>query len=211
MRKTIGLVIGVCLCFLFFSGNVTAVDYDHTYSDPSGDVQELGDVAVGGHDYIDITEVKSYQSGDNIILKMIVAGTITDAKYIEYWFTIYLTEDGKTLCYVSYHNGKCTGMGGELNASGSGTNTLTITIPITALGEHTTFGINHCTTRDGRAEETDYYDTMYVHNFDTMEETTDEDTTEGGTGDKEFIPGFEIAVVIGAIGISAVLISKKLR
>ena len=118
MRKIIGLVIGLCLCFLFFSGTAAAeVDYGHTYSDGSGDVMEGTEAAyagvVGGHDYIDITEVKSYKSEDNVILKMTVVGVITDSEDKYYYFSIYLTEETETATYgytVWYGNGECVGM-----------------------------------------------------------------------------------------------------
>ena len=95
MRKIIGLVIGVCLCFLFFSGNATA-GYNDTVKDGTGDVwhcywTETTDIQTSyNHERpnIDITQVSMSESGGNVTVTMKVKGTITDSWNIEYCLRI---------------------------------------------------------------------------------------------------------------------------
>ncbi len=135
MRKIIGLVICMCLCFLFFSGTAAAeVDYEHTYSDVSGDV---------GNSDIDITSVSSTESGANVVLTVVVAGTIdtTTASYM-----IDTIVDGVSGYTFIYSYGVASGtVSVDSDVSGS---TLTFTVAKTALGATTSFDINYAQTSD---------------------------------------------------------------
>ena len=96
-----------------------------------------------------------------------------------------------------------------MEASGSGTHTLTVTVPISHFGEHTAFDIGWCYAVYSESEETGYID--MVMPTDAGNGGDDGADGEDEEEEKGFIPGFEAVMLIGAIGISAVLLSRKLR
>jgi len=229
------LVIGMCLCFLFFSGNAAA-GYSDTKSDGTGDIWHwhiTGTTYAWGYNTerpnIDITQVSMSESGGTVNVTMKVKGTITDSGNIVYWLCIVDdggtagTEDDDTNYNILYANGTCTLYGsGEAayiyislsdNTSHSG-NTLTTHFQLTDIGNPgqlkfatDTAGWTYDYAETGDTSGEYYYD--MVPDVSTGEGTTgDGEKEEKGKG---FIPGFETALLIGAIGISMVLISKKLR
>ncbi|MBU4189954.1 MAG: hypothetical protein KJ886_03025 [Candidatus Thermoplasmatota archaeon] len=223
MRKIIGLVIGVCLCFLFFSGNAAA-GYDDTINDGTGDVWYwYATENTWGYSYnkerpnIDITQISMSESGGTVTVTMKVKGTITDSENIMYQLSI--VDDQNTSYSIWYSNETCwlygvgetmyTGADLSENTSHSG-GTLTIHFQLTDIGnpgqlKFATYmaGCTHDYAETGDTTGEYYYDMV-----------PDVSTGEGIDYDydsKKFIPGFEVAFLIGAIGISAVLLSKKLR
>jgi hypothetical protein len=234
MRKIIGLVIGVYLCFLFFSGNAAA-GYSDSLNDSEGDVWHYYVTeTTWGWSYsnerpnIDIKQVTMSESGGTVTVTMKVKGTITDSEKIIYYLGIVddkgtPTTDDDTTYNIYYNNGTCWlyGAGGLMymgtdlsgNTSHSG-GTLTTHFQLTDIGSPGQLGF----TTNMAGWTYDYAetgDTTGEYYYDMIpDESTDGGTT--GDGEKEekgkgFIPGFETALLIGAIGISAVLISKKLR
>ncbi len=206
-------------------------NYDHTYTDPSGDVYILPSmVGVSGHEEIDTIEISSLRSGDNIILKMKVVGTIVDngsGSGIIYGFSLDANSDGESDYLVDYRNKCCelhseeTGLVEDISsaASGSGTNTLTIVVPLSLLNNPSALDILESWANDVRGDV--YYRDRY-----TGETTGDgengggEDGTDGEDGavdgeeteekeDKGFIPGFETAFLLAAVGVSVVLLRRK--
>lgn len=231
MRKIIGLVIGLCLCFLFFSGNASA-GYSDSLNDGEGDVwQWYVTETTWGWSYsnerpnIDIIQVSMSESGSTVTVTMKVKGTITDSEKIMYYLGIVddkgtTTADDDVSYNILYNNGTCTLYGtGEAmyigvdlsgNTSHSG-GILTTHFQLTDIGNpgqlrFTTnmagWAYDYAETGDTTGEY--YYD--MIPNESTGDGTTDTGKQEKGKG---FIPGFEAAVLIGAIGISIVLLKKK--
>jgi len=232
MRKIMGLVIGVCLCFLFFSGSAAA-GYSDSLNDGEGDVWHwYVTETTWGWGYnkerpnIDIKQITMSESGGTVTVTMKVKGTITDSEKIMYQLSIV---DDQNISYnILYSNETCTlyGVGEAMyivgadlsaNTSHSG-GTLTTHFQLTDIGSPGQ--LKFATYMAGTAYEyTVVGDTTAEYYYDMV---PDESTGDGAIGDgaigngkqekgKGFIPGFETALLIGAIGIFAVLISKKLR
>ncbi len=242
MKKIIGVLI-MCLMvgMIFLVPGVRADEnYDHTYTDKQGDVYsgEEGQI-VSGHEEIDIIEISSLKSGDNIILKMKVVGTIVDNGSliagvmgpwgIWYSFNLDTNGDGVSDYGVSYCNKYCyiNKKGEEFNedisdaASGSGTNTLTVVVPLSLLNNTTTLDFetwNAAVALDARGMETGGVMAYYSDSIGIADAGGGEDGADGEGGadeesekkeEKGFIPGFETAFLLAAVGVSIVLIKKK--
>lgn len=227
MKKIIGLVIGVCLCFLFFSGNAAA-GYDDSLNDGEGDVWHYYVTeTTWGWSYsnerpnVDIKKVSMSESEDTVTVTMQVKGTITNSEKIMYYLGI--VDDEGTEYSIWYGNETCwlygvgetmyTGVDLSDNTSGVGTNTLTTHFQLTDIGspgqlkfaDTAGWAYDYAETGDTTGEY--YYD--MVPDVSTGDGTTGDGTEE--EGGKGLIPGFETALLIGAIGVSAVLLSRKLR
>lgn len=157
------LVVGMVFASLlvFSTCASVTVSYEHTYSDPTGDVSP------NSNSNIDITTVGSAESGANIVLTMVVAGTI-DATTSSY--TISVTVDGVSGYYFSYSYGYASGYDSNYNTipveSDASGNTLTFTVAKTDLDATTSFDIYYASTYDSAS------------NFDWCYASTD-----GGDGD----------------------------
>lgn len=140
------MVLVLFLGAMLFSGFAFAQDFDLSYSDPEGDVEDWdGIIYSEGFEYIDILEISSSENilGTQLILDMTVSGVITDSEYINY---IFFLMDGEEWIYIiTYNNGVCTGMdmSGEstdiLQASGEGTDTLEVRVQMSNLPEISEF------------------------------------------------------------------------
>jgi len=233
MRKIIGLIIGMYLCFLFFSGNAAA-GYSDSLNDSEGDVWRwyMTETTYGwGYNSerpnIDIKQVSMSGSGGTVTVTMKVKGTITDSEKIMYYLGIVddkatSSTDDDISYNIWYTNQTCTLYSvGEttyvfVDLSGNTSHsagTLTTHFQLTDIGSPGQLkfatdmaGWTHDYAETGDTSGEYYYD--MVPDVSTGEGTTGDGTEERG---KKFIPGFEAAVLIGTIGISAVLISKKLR
>lgn len=185
---------------------------------------------------IDITEISTSGSEGNVTVTIKVKGTITDSEKIYYQFDLVdnkgtSSTDDDISSYILYTNQTCTiyktrettntsDIGADLsdNTSHSG-GTLTIHFQLTDIGApgHLTSAtkISGCAYDYAETGDTtgEYYYDMVPDVPTGGGGTTGGNETGAGKkeGGKGFIPGFETAVLIGAIGISAVLISKKLR
>lgn len=227
-------MIGVCLCFLFFSGTAAA-DYSDSLNDGTGDVWHwCVTETTWGWSYnnerpnIDITEISTSGSEGNVTVIIKVKGTITDSEKIYYQF--YLVDnkgtsstDDDISSYILYTNKTCTiyktreatntsDIGADLsdNTSHSG-GTLTIHFQLTDIGApgHLTSATKMAGWAYDYAETGDttgeyYYD--LVPDESTGNGTTSDGKQEKGKG---FIPGFEAIIMI--IAISGVILALKRR
>ena len=218
----------MCACAsCFFSGSAAA-GYSDSLNDGEGDVWHwYVTETTWGWGYnkerpnIDIKQITMSESGGTVTVTMKVKGTITDSEKIMYQLSIV---DDQNISYnILYSNETCTlyGVGEAMyivgadlsaNTSHSG-GTLTTRFQLTDIGSPGQLkfatdmaGWTHDYAETGDTSGEYYYD--MVPDVSTGEGTTGDGTEERG---KKFIPGFEAAVLIGTIGISAVLISKKLR
>ena len=131
---------------MLFSGFAFAQDFDLSYSDPEGDVEDMEGITYsGGFEHIDILQISSSENilHTQLILEMMVSGIITDSEYISY--TLFLMDGEEWIYMVTYNNGVCTGMDMSdgstdiLQASGEGTNTLDVRVQMSNLPEISKF------------------------------------------------------------------------
>jgi len=149
-EKTSGIATKMLLVLflgaMLFSGFAFAQDFDLSYSDPEGDVEDMDGITYReGYEQIDILQISSSENilGTQLILEMTVNGVITDSEYISY--TLFLMDGEEWIYMVTYNNGVSTGMDMSdestdiLQASGEGTNTLEVRVQMSNLPEISKF------------------------------------------------------------------------
>ncbi len=150
--KTSRIAIKMLLVLFFgamlFSGFAFAQDFDLSYSDPEGDVEDMEGITYSeGYEHIDILQISSSENilRTQLILEIMVSGVITDSEYITY--TLFLMDGEDWIYMITYNNGACTGMDMSdgstdiLQASGEGTNTLEVRVQMSNLPEISNFDL----------------------------------------------------------------------
>lgn len=133
------IFISLIFVALLLPQSAFAEGYDITYDDPSYDVEDMFGGYISGYDYLDITQIRSYETnfGTHLVLEMTVMGLITDSEDISYCF--YIMDGEEDVYYIYYSDGVCTGYDYEdgsssvLQATGSGSETLEVRIQISEV------------------------------------------------------------------------------
>ena len=205
-------------------------NYDHTYTDKWGDVSKQGEPTTteeGNQEVeenVDIIEISSLKSENNVTLKMKVAGWIDNwgpqpgpfgsNSYIKYILYLDTNDDGATDYRVVYCARDCDiyigeeGYSGEDisdKASGSGTDTLTVIVPLTLLNNTTTLNFASKAGSSVCDQGGDPHAYGYFHYEDNIMKPTGGGEKGGGV----FIPGFETVFLLAAVGVSIVVMKKK--
>jgi len=201
MKKLAGILLALMAVAVLLVPNVFAeVNYDLTVTDQTGTVFKpttTGTETVGGHDDIDITKLKSYKNGDEIILELTVVGSIQNNDSYDYDIRIDTNGDEEKDYEVEYENGSAVlyeenGSGEvEVNYTING-GTLKINFTIDKLGTPTDFDI--------MSQTSEYTDNGYFDLADWASRQKDEDDDS---------PGFEIVVVASVLVGCAVSLKKR--
>ena len=154
------LAIGCAIVLLYSSGLASAAGWNHDYSDEWGEVL---------YPNVDITTVRSYESGQNIILEMSVLGAIENSSDITYWIWIGSEDSGAGVyfhhgdAYIYYVGGGSTSSGVEIVLA----RTLRGTIPKTQAGESSNFDVIGYAIHDETPFAQDFAGAAYQNGIDT--------------------------------------------
>ena len=226
MKKMVILILIMWVCLLFLLEPAVAVNYNVSGSDPEGDLEQHGGSVVPGHSEIDIKYVETKESGNDFIIILKVYGLISDASGINYQIGIKYGDDDDQGYSVYYGNGQATGTAKKMGEPGHSidvvkkTDTLTFTESKDVLNTPTKWEVNAATFdlgKDGKLSDDDFYDSSIVkgsvdetinsNDPSNTEEKDDHDNTEEDNG----IPGFEVLILLGAIGITIIVMRKRIR
>jgi len=201
MKKLIGTFVSLMVVGVLLSSTACAeVNYTLTVTDKTGTVFKgtaTGAEKVGGHDDIDLTQLKSYRSGDEIIFELTVVGTIQDNDSYDYDIRIDTNGDEEEDYEVEYENKSAVlspeNGGGEtkVNYTIAG-GTLKINFTIELLGEPSDFDI--------MSQTAEYSDASYIDLSDWASWQEDEDDDS---------PGFGIAAALPATVACAIFVKKR--
>lgn len=182
------ILLALFIGAMLFSGFAFAQEFDLSYSDPEGDVEDMddGQIYEFGYEYIDLTWISSSENilGTQLILELTVSGVITDSEYISY--IIFLMDGEEWIYMVTYNDGDCTGFDMSdgttdiLQASGEGTDTLEVRVQMSNLPEISKFDFW------GEARENDEATQQYL--FDWVPDS-------GPGWDDDYFP-YEMPVMI---------------
>ena len=219
-------ILGICI-LLFSTVNVIAEE------DPTGDiyhqiVTENGlswDLYSGEKSYIDITDISYSITDSQAILTMTVADDIVHNEYVYYYMHLRSDENSFYQALYSDENGIITGVGdfaGFYNILDNPTtgNTFTATFDVTdPYLEYTAWGwtgefIDF--SNQGGEGWLDYAPGTFATWYNSNEggETPEGGGNNGGgdnTGNTEGsgTPGFELVILIAAIGVAFILLKRK--
>ncbi len=98
----------VAMAVLFVSGRALAGGWNHNYTDPSNDVSYAN---------VDITRLKSYSQGTDVVIELTVRGEMEDSNEIVYWVYIVNQASGAGV-YYSQGTGFIYYYGGGFSMSG---------------------------------------------------------------------------------------------
>lgn len=188
MKILAGILLSLMAVAILLVSTVSAeVNYDLAVTDPTGTVFKPkggGTETVGGHDDIDITKLRSYKSGDEIILELTVVGNIMDNDSYDYDIRIDTNGDEEEDYTIEYENESAelydedTENWTEVNFTVNG-GTLKINVPIDKLGEPTDFDI--------MSQTSEYTDNGYFDLSDWASRRQEKDDDS---------PGFGVIVVV---------------